>query len=373
MHHQIHRLTSHRIAEIDRATSSITVNTNDLPNDHQGKKARNGAPPKPTSIHRSQLPRNQQIKNPKTCPICEVIPANQRSSSGRFNRKLIQCDINDCGLWYHDSCILEEKKNEPRKMLLFSANQGINNATFICPKCLDQSEEYMGNSITQAINSILGRVTSFLGGGEAKPLENSQSPVPVGGPPPQSSQQPISQSLEILPWRVGNASTLQRPRNEKYQGFDKSVIGGLVRKLDECIFNYNKEVCDIIEAFGDPEDEALKKPLKTWQLIDARAAIVAGREWYHLSDGSINPMKGHTPMTASLRTMLQIDRDEPLEIAASLGDLNFSQLHHAFISWFVIDILGNRLDIFELPNMKPLRIMMTGVHQFGEESKSISQ
>jgi hypothetical protein len=71
--------------------------------------------------------------------------------------------------------------------------------------------------------------------------------------------------------------------------------------------------------------------------------------------------------------MLQADRDSPLEIAASLGDLNFSQVHRAFVSWFVIDVLGNKLDIFELPNMKQVRVMMAGVHQFGEESTSVSK
>jgi hypothetical protein len=295
------------------------------------------------------------------------MPGRQKVTSG----VMIQCDIDGCGLWYHDSCIFKDNTKEPRKMLLFSSNQGMNVAAFICPKCLDQPEGYTRYDISQEIRSILGRVTSLLSGEEATPFENSQSPLPEEGSSQLISQQLLGQSLENVQWHEGSATILPRPRNEKYYGFDKSVICGLVRTLDECIFNYNKEVCDVIEAFGDPGDEASKVPLKTWQLIDARAAILAGQEWYQITDGTINPTKGHTPVTASLRKMLQIDRDSPLEIAASLENLKFSQVHQAFVSWFVIDVLGNRLDIFELPNMKPVRAMMTGVHQFGEESTSM--
>jgi hypothetical protein len=283
---------------------------------------------------------------------------------------MIQCDINECGLWYHDSCIIKNNKKEPRKMLLFSAYQGLNTTAFICPKCLDQPKGYTRNVIIQAIRSIHGTVTSLLSGEEATPFVNSQSLLPEEGPPQLISQQLVGRSVQ---WHEGSGTILQRPRNDKYHGFDESVIHGLVRRLDECIFNYNEEVCDVIEAFGDPGNEALKFPLKTWQLIDARAAILAGQEWYHITDGPINPTKGHTPITASLRRMLQIDRDSPLEIAASLEKLKFSQVQQAFVSWFVIDVLGNKLDIFELPNMKPVRAMMTGVHQFGEESTSMSK
>ncbi|KAF8851410.1 hypothetical protein BDZ45DRAFT_679122 [Acephala macrosclerotiorum] len=351
--------TTDTVIEINRAASSATLNTND----RQAKKARNGPPPKPTSIQRSQPPRNQHTNNSRACPICEAMPGRQRITGG----VMIQCDIDECGLWYHDSCIFKDNTKEPRKMLLFSANQGMNVAAFICPKCLDQPEGYTRDVITQAIRSILGRVTSLLSGEEATPFENSQSPLPDESSPQLISQQLLDRSLENVQWHEGSATILQRPRNEKYHGFDISVIRGLVRTLDECIFNYNKEVCDAIEAFGDPGDEALKVPLKTWQRIDARAAILAGQEWHQIIDGSINPTKGHTPITAALRKMLQIDRDSPLEISASLENLKFSQVHQAFVSWFVIDVLGNRLDIFELPNMKPVRAMMTGVHQFGEE------
>ncbi len=66
------------------------------------------------------------------------------------------------------------------------------------------------------------------------------------------------------------------------------------------------------------------------------------------------------------------DRDAPLEIKASLSDLEFPLLHRAFVSWFVLDVLGNKLDIYELPNTKPMRVMIAGIHQFGEESRSKS-
>lgn len=128
----------------------------------------------------------------------------------------------------------------------------------------------------------------------------------------------------------------------------------------------------MIKTFGDPEDAICKAPLNAWNLIDAKATMVAGQEWYQIADDSLNLPKGHKAITASLRTMLQISNDSPLEIKSSLANLEFSQVHQAFVSWFVLDVLGNKLDIFELPNMKPLRVMMAGVHQFGEDSGTMS-
>jgi hypothetical protein len=55
-------------------------------------------------------------------------------------------------------------------------------------------------------------------------------------------------------------------------------------------------------------------------------------------------------------------------IESRLCELAFSQIHTAFVSWFVIDVLEKECDIFNLPNMPPLRVMMTAVNQFGEDS-----
>jgi hypothetical protein len=280
---------------------------------------------------------------------------------------MILCDIEQCGLWYHDLCLLKDDTKEPKNMLLFSTKQGMNGAAFICPKCLDQPEGYKSDVITEAIGSILRRVKRLVSIDPT--VENSQSPCTS---PQFSSQQPPIQSSEDLQWNQDSIVTLQRPKNEKYEGFEQSVIRSLVRDLDKCIFNYNKEVCDVIEVFGDPENENFKTPLKAWSQIDAKASIVAGQQWYQITDGSMNLPNGHTPITASLRTMLQTDHDAPLEIKASLSDLEFPLVHRAFVSWFVLDVLGNKLDIYELPNMKPMRVMMAGIHQFGEESRSKS-
>ena len=267
-----------------------------------------------------------------------------------------------------------ENENDPRKMLLFSMNQGMNHATFICPKCIDQPEVHTKESFTRAVKSILNTATTLLSRKEAAQVRNSQSPTPLEEVPQQNGQmvQHLSHHLlEDLQLQEGSTTTLQRPRNEKYHGYDKALIRSLVRKIDENIYNYNKEVCDVLERFGDPEDDPFKGPLKTWHLIDARMGIAAGQEWYQSTNGPTDSLKskGHAPITASLRTMLKTDESEPLEFAPGLGDLNFSQVHSAFVAWFVIDVLSNRMDIFQLPNMKPMRAMMAGVSQFGEESK----
>jgi hypothetical protein len=160
---RIYRLTIDRVIEINRAASPATLNANDLQIDRQPKRVRNSVPPKPTSIQRTQPPRNQQSKNSQACPICEAMPGRQRIAS----EGMIQCDIGECGLWYHDFCIFTVNTKKPRKMLLFSANQGMDNAAFICPKCLDQPEGYTRGVITQEIKSVLGRVASLLSGEEA--------------------------------------------------------------------------------------------------------------------------------------------------------------------------------------------------------------
>lgn len=285
----------------------------------------------------------------------------------------MECDIDGCDLWYHDTCIFKENVKGPKKMLLFSVNQGKNVTAFICPKCLDQPEGYTRDDVSQVIRSTLKTLTSLLRGEEVTTFKNSRSPLPEETSPQLVSRQLLDRSLEDVQWHEGSTTILKPSRNEKYQGFDKSVISGLVRTLDECIFNYNKEVCDAIEAFPHHGNEALDVPLKMWHLIDARAAILTGQEWYQSTDNLINSTKGHAPITASLRKMLQVDRDSPLEIGESLENLKFSQVHQAFVSWFVMDVLANKVDIFELPNMKPLRVMMTGVHQFGEESTLMSK
>src|SRR3954465_3180180 len=104
-----------------------------------------------------------------------------------------------------------------------------------------------------------------------------------------------------MQWREESPAILPPPRNERYYGFSKSVISGLVRKLDQCIFDYNKEVCDMIEVFKESGDEAMSTPLKVWKRIDTRADILAGHKWYEIDNVNTNPVQGHAPITASLR------------------------------------------------------------------------
>jgi hypothetical protein len=288
---------------------------------------------------------------------------------------MIMCDIRNCELWYHESCILNLNENDPRKMFLFSAGQGMNSAAFICPKCANQPEGNAKDAITQAItdmNTTLGRVSRLLSAGEEASLEIPESSNQLERSPRYTSQQLLEQCLEHVQWNEGGATSLEPPRNEKYQGFEESIICSLMRSLDQCIFDYDKEVCDVIKEFGDPKDKSLNCPFKAWDVVDAGFGIAAGEEWYRAENAPMNRSRGHAPITASLRSMLRTDGASPPDIGPSLGDLNFSQIHKAFVSWFVLDVLGNKLDIYELPNMKPLRVIMSGIHQFGEESMRVS-
>lgn len=181
-----------------------------------------------------------------------------------------------------------------------------------------------------------------------------------------AQQQPVQQQLH---WREPELAVFDLAEEEKFQGLDKSEVNSLMRNLRQSIFNYDMEICDIIKRFGPEEDVHITVPLGFWNTVDPGANILQGEEWY-LADSVWKRSQTHAPITAALRKMLGNPGDLPLQIDPDLRHIPFSEVHTAFIWWFVVDVLLNSIDIYDLPNMKPLRVMMSAIHNFGESSKS---
>lgn len=199
---------------------------------------------------------------------------------------------------------------------------------------------------------------------EARNTEIPETPNPMVS----SSARELSEaqaSQHIPPWSDEVAMPFELAKNEKLQGFDETEVKNLMRHLTESIFNFDLEVFEILERFASYN----KTPLGSWNTIDACSKIIPGKAWYLLDD--VSGLTGmHAPITAALRAILGIPRHMPFKIDPSYKSVPFSKVHVALIWSFVMDILLNKIDIYELPNMKTLRIMMSAIHSFADESKS---
>jgi hypothetical protein len=282
---------------------------------------------------------------------------------------MLRCKIKSCQSWCHTSCI---RSCKDLKYKLFAPAAGLNDSLFICPNCVDQPKECVSQAIAEVV-SIIDRL---------KKREDSDED---GSPEPYIQEEPFlqknenqqripQQDEEYLSLMEARASDYELARDEKFQGFLKDEVDGLIHKLDQSIYDYNKEVVETMERFGDGDDAYIKKPLADWKLVDADESIKAGQPWYCISWHLIecptkNLSRSHLPITAALRTMLNLIGDKPLEIDPDLRSLTFSQVHTGFVGWFVIDVLSNELDIYGLPNMIPMRAMMAAVKDFAEASK----
>jgi hypothetical protein len=284
---------------------------------------------------------------------------------------MVQCEIDACGRWYHFACLWYDKKQH----ILVQRQTGPDNL-FICAICNEKPEARTSSCVAEAdaeVANIIKKVKRRLAstedneGEEDDEREIPDSPAHEASPPDASRKEELIIGLENTPWETHGALGFLPARNEKYNGFDENVVNDLVRKINQSVFNYNKEICDIVQVFGAPDDESIHHPLKVWNLVDPSAGIVTGQKWYQCEgDGHLN---NHAPVTASLRSMMQVAGSENMKIRPNLYGLTFSQVHTAFVYWFVIDVLANEFDIFKLANMKPVRAMMTGVYNFGEESQ----
>ncbi|TVY50002.1 hypothetical protein LOCC1_G000104 [Lachnellula occidentalis] len=331
---------------------------------HQQKKTRSVAEKRPKSKRLAQTTTDQN-KKLATCSICKMSPLLRARVS---NKDMVQCEIKTCGRWYHMICLWEENE---RHISLSHTTGPDDSPLFICSACVNAPEDNDRECIAEAkvnMTDIINKVRRRLGIEEG--AERGFPNIPV-------SNNTLLQNNNIghsshrsgdIPWLNEDEFSFRPAKEEKYRGFETDVIRDLIRKIDQSIFDYNKEVCDLIDNFDNPNGESLQTPLKMWELVDPNAGIVAGQDWYRIEESAMRSgnFNSHAPITSSLRSMVHIAESDPISIASSLHDLTFSQVHTACLSWFVIDILEDNFSLFELPNMKPLRAIMTGVNKFGE-------
>jgi hypothetical protein len=58
--------------------------------------------------------------------------------------------------------------------------------------------------------------------------------------------------------REANAIGFEPAKDEIYQGFDEDEVKGLFRDLHQSIYDYNLEVCQTIDRFGDNDHACTK-------------------------------------------------------------------------------------------------------------------
>jgi hypothetical protein len=253
--------------------------------------------------------------------------------------------------------------------MLFFTPTGLKDSWFICSKCLDQQNGHVSGAIAEYVNTmerLKRRVSSREDRWHEPCIQVDFSSKTI-----EDQQEILPQEDEYLGLTGLTGTAFELAREEIFQGFDKSEVDDLMQRLDQSMYDYNKEIKDVVERFGDSDDSYIKKPLAEWKLVDAGGNFVAGQPWYHLDYPTKKKSGSHLPITAALRSMLQSPDDKPLEIDPNLGSLSFFQVYYGFVGWFVIDVLSNEIDIYELPNMKPMRAMMSAVKDFADSSKFV--
>jgi hypothetical protein len=232
--------------------------------------------------------------------------------------------------------------------MLFCPGPSSDRAIFICPKCIDQPEKGYDKAVYQAMKAF----TSTYETVKRQEIEKeSSTECPIH----------ILSSLEDMDFELA--------REEKYNGLDDNLVNSLVRNLHQSIFDSDIEIQGDIDRFVAISNIPTQTPLAAWQLVDVNSTVASGQPWFHTDEvGGKRPTR-HAHITTALRTMLGIPDGDRLRIASDLTSLTFSQVHTGLVSWFVFDVIDNRIDLYGLPNMTSMRAMMTAVASTGEASK----
>jgi hypothetical protein len=304
---------------------------------------------------------------------------------------MLKCEIKGCRTWYHLSCLLFKSQN---RRVFYSFHLGTKNVTFYCPNCFNPERVDLAIAAKKAtsdykaamarINQIVtadkeGWPETFMPSplqeqGNEHGFEHNVESVEIEEPRPTyfepARQENFEGYIESLEIEVPRPTYLDRADQEKYEGFETKIINSLLKEIEEAVYDYDREICYAKELFHHGNDISLSNPLRVWDLIDPGQHFVSGKQWFDVDGEANNLFAAHAPITAALRKMLGTYDDKPLSISPDLMDLSFSEVHTALINWFIFDILNNKVNIYLLPNMKPLRAMMTAVANFGSSSMS---
>ena len=339
--------------ETNRSTSSKTLSralNNTPPHSPVSKKRRVSklSASRPFESRR-KTSRVVQSKSSEDCGICSNRAERRawKNKMGGETLRWFRCEMKTCRLWYHSSCVFVLLDQDPQSML-FCPGPSSDRAIFICPKCIDQPEKGYDKAAYQATKAFISTYETVAKQAIEK---NSSTECPIR----------ILSALEDMDFEL--------VREEKYNGFDDNIVKTLVRNLHQSIYDYDIEIHSAIDRFVTISDIRTQMPLAAWQLVDVNNSVALGQQWFHTDEVEGKQPTRQAPITTALRSMLGIPDGDPLRIASNLTNLTFSQVHTGLVSWFVFDILDNRIDMYGLPNMKSMRAMMTAVASAGEASE----
>ena len=331
----------------------------------------------PTTAGRGRPPGRRQKISSSVCGIC----LEKETSSGetKGDGLWLNCDIQNCPRWYHLSCIQFKTKGH---QIFQSQATGIKKFTFICPECfkpadsnlikaLQQAESDFKRAIEQAQSDFKTARESIL---QAVTVKEGWPPQ-LSIPRPQDEQHisPVSEDDPLSP-ETDTASTtyFELTKTVEFQGFQENVIESLLANIEQAVYDYDREIVCANELFLDRNDVLKSTPLKVWEQVDPGRDLLSGKQWFEADGMANNLSEGHAPITAALRQMLRTPDDQPLQISPDLEDLSFSQVHKALINWFVFDLLNNELNMYDFPNLKPLKATLAAVANFGNASTESS-
>jgi hypothetical protein len=307
-------------------------------------------------------PQTERVTIPSdACGICHKKTRN--SGEKRSDSVMLQCDISTCNTWYHLSCIQWVK---PERQILLSLTMGTKRFDFICAKCLGLQAEHYTNEVSRAVKNLKFTIETIKNrvydDSDATPEACMYEPPALEKYNPSLGAN--AYGLEDGPGMLQFALT----RDEKFQGFEQSRIIWFLREIDQVVYSYDREVCWTRKILRDGSNSYIENPLQNWDTIDAGQEFTEGSEWFNLHDYTNIASTSHHPITAALRLLLKTPSDQKLAISSELGNITFSQVHMSLIYWFILDILSDKRNMYELPNMKPMRAMMAAVANFGDTS-----
>ncbi|KAL2069421.1 hypothetical protein VTL71DRAFT_14100 [Oculimacula yallundae] len=280
------------------------------------------------------------------CKLCKDDKSlNQRSRE----TDMVQCELLECGTWWHISCLAAGQNIMPQKFIWIAqpTAQCIRDKDgpyFVCPTCYP---------ISGAIYTD-GELSKIL------PSLRVKTPIPTS-PAVDTTRHPLQQGL-VTTQTVQSSDTegtmvtdqaikwpFQASNNTDFRGYNGAVMDPLMRELTRSIEGYNREISDIIERFSrTPEYHT--ELLSEWSRVDGHCLDTEGITWY-IADHQRHSEAGHAPLTSALREMLGTPNGQTLVINPIYRNIDFSQLHTTFVWSFVMDVLGRKLDLCELPNM----------------------
>jgi hypothetical protein len=314
-----------------------------------------------------------QTENVTTIPsgACGNCHQIARKSRAKTDILMLQCEIKTCLTWYHLSCIIGPKRG---KSILFSHKMGTEDFHFVCTKCVNVLGDQYTDQVSCAIEHIKFTIEDVKNRGNAgsDAISEGSDAISVAYmyEPLAIARHRLSLGEHAYGLDDGSGmSQFALTRDEKFQGLEQSIITSLLEEIYQAIYNYDRQVCYTRQLLVDDVNTNINNPLEEWDMIDVGYNLTEGSEWFRLCDHMNTPSTSHKPITATLRQLLNTPQDKQLTISSELKSLPFSKIHMSLIYWFVLDILSSKINIYELPNMKPMRAMMAAVANFGDASK----